>query len=821
MKLFKFLSIAALAILVLGLLAGCARRAPAPAAEPAAQATEAPAAAEPTEAPEAPAPEPTVAPEAKKFVIASDAAFPPMEFVDENKNIVGFDVDLITAIAKDQGFEFEIKNTAWDGIFAGLEGGEYDGILSAVTITDERKEQYDFSEPYINAGQSVVVRADETAITDHTSLSGKTVGAQIGTTGAFAVQDIDGATLKEYDTIDLALLDLLNKNIDAVVVDTPVAADYALASEQFAGKLMIVGEPFTEEYYGLTVKKGDPSGLLPLFNAGLANVKASGAYDEIYATWIGGAAEAAAPVEGGNQAVVTDTSYAAASCDYGGIIKSIEAVNDTTVTFALCAPDVAFPSKVAFSSFAIQPSEHLEATGGGGVELTENPIGTGPYKLEKWVKGDSIVLTRNADYGGEPAKAETLVFRWSKEGAARLLELQAGTVDGIDNPSPDDFAAIEGDDTLKLYPRPALNVFYLGMNRDKAPLDNELVRQALAYGIDRQRIVDTFYPAGSEVASHFTPCAIPGGCEGEGWYDYDPVKAKELLTEAGFENGFEIDLAFRDVARSYLPEPAPVAQDIQAQLKDLGITANITVMESGAFLDAADRGELTMYLLGWGADYPDQTNFLDYHFGGGASPQFGAGFEDIHTVLKEAASLSDQAERDVLYAEANNLIREHVPMVPIAHGGSATVFKADVEGGHASPLGNENFAVMTPGDRAQFVWMQNAEPIGLYCADETDGESLRACEQVNESLLAYEIGGTAVGPSLATSCDPNDDLTEWTCNLREGVKFHDGSTLDAKDVLLSYAVQWDAAHPLHKGRDGSFTYFPSLWGQFLNAPPAE
>lgn len=798
MKQFKLINLLVATIMLLGILAACGPR-----ATPAAPAA--------TTAPAAPA-EP-----AKNFVIASDATFPPMEFVDESKAIVGFDMDLIAAIAKDQKFEFEIRNTAWDGIFAGLEGGEYDAILSSVTITAERQDKYDFSDPYINAGQAVVVRADETAIASYEDLPGKTVGAQIGTTGAFAVQEISGATLKEYDTIDLALLDLLNKNIDAVVVDTPVAADYALASDQFKGRLMIAGDPFTEEYYGLMVRKGDPTGLLPLFNAGLKNVRASGEYDKIYARWISGST-AMAPAQSTGEAVVTATSYAAASCDYGGIIKSIEAIDDLTVKFTLCSPDVAFPSKVAFSAFAIHPSEYLEATGGGGSQLIENPVGTGPYLLERWVKGDSIIMKRNEAYWGEKATAETLVFRWQKEGAARLLELQAGTVDGIDNPSPDDFATIANDASLALLPREALNIFYIGLNRDKAPLDNDQVRMALALGIDRQRIVDNFYPEGSTVASHFTPCAIPGGCDGEAWYDFDPAAAKQMLADAGFPNGFEIELAYRDVFRGYLPEPGLVAQDIQAQLKDLGITANIRVMESGAFIDASDAGELTMYLLGWGADYPDQTNFLDFHFGRGASDQFGAGFEDIWTTLEKAASLSVQADRNVLYAEANNLIKKHVPMVPVAHGGSATAFKADVAGAHASPLGNEHFASMDPGGRATLVWMQNAEPIGLYCADETDGESLRACEQTNESLLAYEIGGTAVGPALAESYEANADLTEWTFKLREGVIFHDGSKFDAKDVILSYAVQWDAMHPLHVGRNGSFTYFPGLFGQFLNAP---
>jgi len=225
--------------------------------------------------------------EGKVWRVATDAAFPPMEFIDENKEIVGFDIDLLNAIAEVQGFQVEFKNTAWDGIFAGLETGDYDAIMSAVTITDERKVTYDFSDPYVNAGQAVVVRADETAIQSGADLVGKTVGAQIGTTGAFAVQDIADTTLKEYDTIDLALLDLVNKNLDAVVVDTPVAADFALASEQFRGSLKIVGDALTEEYYGLLVRKGENADLLAAFNEGLKKVQENGTYDQIYAKWIG------------------------------------------------------------------------------------------------------------------------------------------------------------------------------------------------------------------------------------------------------------------------------------------------------------------------------------------------------------------------------------------------------------------------------------------------------------------------------------------------------------------------------------------------------
>ncbi|HSR29438.1 MAG TPA: ABC transporter substrate-binding protein [Anaerolineae bacterium] len=520
-------------------------------------------------------------------------------------------------------------------------------------------------------------------------------------------------------------------------------------------------------------------------------------------------------------------TYEAPDCDYGGEVKSMKALDEFTFQLELCVPDPAVPSKIAFSAFGIQPQEYIEATGATG-DILEKPIGTGPFKVEAWERGNQLVFTRNDDYWGEKAQAQTLVFRWGTESAQRLLELQSGAVDAIDNPGPDDFATIEADSTLTLYPRQALNIFYIAFNNDPQvegwdnstnPLANEMVRQAIAMGVDRQRIVDQFYPVGSTVAEYFTPCAIPNGCVGDPWYSFDVDAAKALLAEAGYPDGFDTVLNYRDVVRGYLPDPNVVAQDIQAQLKNnLNINVTIEVMESGAFLDASDSGALTgLHLLGWGADYPDQTNFLGYHFGGGATKQFGKKFDDITGNIDQAAQLAGDAEREPFYVAANNAIKQHVPMIPVAHGGSGVASKAEVTGGHASPLSNENFSVMSNGTDT-FVWMQNAEPISLYCADETDGESLRACEQAVESLLAYEIAGTATIPSLAESYEANDDLTVWTFNLRQGVKFHDGSTLDANDVVTSLSLQWDAAHPLHVGNTGAFSYWSGLWGPYLNAP---
>lgn len=511
----------------------------------------------------------------------------------------------------------------------------------------------------------------------------------------------------------------------------------------------------------------------------------------------------------------------APDCEYGGIIKSIEAVDALTVKFTLCAPDGVFPLRVALSNFAIQSSDYLESTGGGG-NLITNPVGTGPYKLDAWNQGSEIVMSRFDDYHGEAAIEPTLIFRWNSEAAARLIELQSGNVDGIDNPAPTDFDVISGDSNLQLLPRQGLNIFYLGLNVDIAPFDNLNVRQAIAYGLNRQRIVDNYYPAGSEVATQFMPPAIPSGYTPEVEpFAYDPDMARQLLAESGLELPINVTLNYRDVVRGYLPTPGVVAEDIRAQLAEIGINVTVEVVESGTFLDRADAGELGMYLLGWGADYPDATNFLDYHFGAGASPQFGTGYPEIHDLLRQAAQIADLDERNALYAQVNTLLRDNVPMIPVAHGSSGVAFKASATGALASPLGNEAFSIIEDPDDDTLIWMQNGEPAGLYCADETDGESLRVCEQLVESLLGFAPGTTDVVPSLATGFEVNEDSTEYTFTLKEGVLFHDGSTLDANDVVLSFLVQWDASHPLHVGRTGSFAYFSGIFGAFMNAPATE
>jgi ABC-type transport system substrate-binding protein len=510
----------------------------------------------------------------------------------------------------------------------------------------------------------------------------------------------------------------------------------------------------------------------------------------------------------------------APSCDYGGEFQSIEAVDEFTVKFTLCYPDPAFLSKAAFGVFAIQDADYLNEMGGDSAAMSEAPNGTGPYTVGEWVRGDHITFEANPNYWGEAPTIETLIFRWSAEPAQRLLELQSGTVDGVFAPAFEDFEAIESDPNLVLIPYDSPNVMYLGMNNTIPPFDNDQVRQAISMAINKQQIVDLFYPPGSSVAEQFTPPSITPGfsTEGDGakWYDYDPEAAKALLAEAGFPDGFETTFSFRDVSRIYVTRQPQVAQEIQAQLAEIGVTINITPMESGAFLESVAAGEQPFFLLGWGMDYPDATNFYDFHFASD-SARFGNEWPDIVEEIRAAAQLSDPAERQTHYDQVNALIKEHTPMIPVAHGAAAMVFSASVGNVKIGAL-NENYQEMTTDD-GQLVFIQGAEPISLWCADETDGETLRACDQVYDALLQYEFGGTQPVASLAESWEANEDATEWTFTLRQGVTFHNGATFDANDVVATYTSYWDAEDPNHKGNTGNFEYFTGFFGQFLNAPP--
>jgi polar amino acid transport system substrate-binding protein len=216
-----------------------------------------------------------------KIQVATDATWPPFEYVDDTtKEIVGFDIDLMNAIAEKANLDIEFVNVAWDPLLTGMAQGTYDVAISSITMYEDRKEKMLFSDPYYGAGQIIVVQKNNTTITSKDNLTGN-VGAQLGTTGAMEVAKIAGATLKNYDEIGLAFQALMNGQIDAVVCDNPVAAEYVVTNPD---KLKTVGGVFTDEYYGIAVAKGKED-LLEKINKGLEEVLAEGIIAELEAKW--------------------------------------------------------------------------------------------------------------------------------------------------------------------------------------------------------------------------------------------------------------------------------------------------------------------------------------------------------------------------------------------------------------------------------------------------------------------------------------------------------------------------------------------------------
>lgn len=222
----------------------------------------------------------------KKFVVGTEPTFPPFEFTDEKSGaIIGFDIDLIQAIAEDQGIQVEIQSLGFDGLIMAIQSGSIDIVASGMTIDDERKEKVDFSDAYINAGLALAVGANNNTIKSESDLSGKKVAVQIGTTGAKKAQELkDAGIIKEIvtlNTVDLVMMELINGGVDAVINDLPVTKAYM---GQQKGKIKIVGEPLNSESYGFAIKKGNAE-LLEKINKGLENVIKDGTYDKIVAKY--------------------------------------------------------------------------------------------------------------------------------------------------------------------------------------------------------------------------------------------------------------------------------------------------------------------------------------------------------------------------------------------------------------------------------------------------------------------------------------------------------------------------------------------------------
>jgi glutamine transport system substrate-binding protein len=222
----------------------------------------------------------------KKVIVATDASFAPFEYMDKG-TIVGFDVDLLDAVMEEAGIEYELKNIGWDPLFAAVQGKEADMAVSAITINEKRKQTYDFSVPYFESTHMILVK-EGSLIKNALDLKDKVVGVQNGTTGQAAVEKILGAenkNIKKFENSVVAIMDLLNGGVEAVVTDNAVVNEYIKNNPD--QKLVGLEDPenFESEFYGFMFPKG--SELKSKVDEALKKVIESGKYEEIYEKWFG------------------------------------------------------------------------------------------------------------------------------------------------------------------------------------------------------------------------------------------------------------------------------------------------------------------------------------------------------------------------------------------------------------------------------------------------------------------------------------------------------------------------------------------------------
>jgi ABC-type transport system substrate-binding protein len=503
-------------------------------------------------------------------------------------------------------------------------------------------------------------------------------------------------------------------------------------------------------------------------------------------------------------------------CSYGGEIKSVEAVDQYTVRFTLCSADVAFPAKITSPVFSIQDSGFLTANQGDSTKLSRQTNGTGPYRVSTYTQGQRLVLETNPDYWGIPPKAKRVLITWSADPNRRFTALQFGSVDLIDNPATANQSAIQLDANLKLEQRPLLNVIYIGFNVGIAPFDQLEFRQGIALGLDRSALVQNSFLAGVETAEQFVPNSLtPGYSSGVKWYAFNSDQATSMLKRSGYDLSHALALSYPSTSPDpSLPSLQQLALNISRQLAAVGVKIVLNPMPLNDFQKAVQQGKIGFFLDYQTADYADSVAFYNENFTG-STPKFGPAFADLKKQVLSASSSSDSILRQQYYDAANGLIKQYIPVIPIAHVNGAYASKAQVENVVVGPY-NENYPEMNSPNGTLYL-MQGTEPNSLWPADESTTDSLRVASLLYDTLVRYDYGGTTIVPDLATSYSPNSDLTQWTFNLRYGVTFTNGATLDANDVVASFAAIWDAKDANHKGHTGNFTIFQHFFGNLLNS----
>ncbi len=377
------------------------------------------------------------------------------------------------------------------------------------------------------------------------------------------------------------------------------------------------------------------------------------------------------------------------------VLADVVAVDDATVQFVMNQPFAAFPAAIASGYFGIASPTAIQEVGADYGTASGGAIGTGPYMFRDWQSGAQITLEKNPNYWKEGLPIEEqLVISFVEDPAARLAQLRAGSLDFTVDLTPDQLPEIEGDANLEPIYRPSFNVGYLALNPSYEPLASKEVRQAIAQAINKEEIVQAFWGDLGQTDAHFTPPSMAEFQSSDvSDYVYDPDAARQALADAGYPDGFDLELWYMPVSRPYFPNPKPIAEAFAAELGTIGINVSLQTKDWGAYLE--DRNQppgFQSFMLGWTGDYGDPDNFLYAHFGPGATADIGDWKNDeVFTLLNKAREVGDPAERASLYADVDKMLFDEALRIPIVHSQPLLAQRTNISGWQPSPLGSEPF----------------------------------------------------------------------------------------------------------------------------------
>ncbi len=380
------------------------------------------------------------------------------------------------------------------------------------------------------------------------------------------------------------------------------------------------------------------------------------------------------------------------------ILQAVNVVDDSTIEFVLKEPFAAFPAAIGSGYFGIASPTAIEKAGADYGIAGSQAVGTGPYKFVEWRTGDRLLLEKNPDYwqAGLP-KTEKVVFRFIKEPSARLAELRSGSIDFTVDIAPDQLKELQSDQNLKEVRRPPFNVGYLALNPSYEPLAKKEVRQAIAMSLNRKAIVDSFWSGLATSNSFFMPESLKQYQDSsQADYEYNPEKAKKMLADAGYPDGFDLEMWYMPVSRPYFPTPKPIAEAFAADLGAVGIRVKLNTKDWAAYLnDRFKKPGYQAFMMGWTGDYGDPDNFLYYHFGPGGTKDIGDWKNaQAFKLLDQARQESDDTKRAPLYSQVEKIAFDEAVRVPIVHSEPLLAQRTNISGWVPSPLANETFATI-------------------------------------------------------------------------------------------------------------------------------